>query len=153
MTPRRRKRLYLVVFLVAGVGVATGLGLSAFSNNLMYFYSPSQIASGKAPVGQLFRIGGLVKKGSVQHGGNGLHVHFDVTDGENTVPVAYSGALPDLFKEGQGVVAKGHLLPDGHFKATHVLAKHDSSYMSPDVASALKTARAKEAAKAVKTGQ
>lgn len=148
MTPRRRKRLFFVAFLVVGVGASVGLGLNAFHNNLMYFYSPSQIAAGKAPVGHLFRVGGLVKKGSVKHGKNGIKVRFVLTDGAHSVPVYFKGALPDLFRVGQGIVAQGRLEPDGHFIATQVLAKHNAKYMPPNVASELKTAQAKKAGQA-----
>lgn len=137
--------MLLVAFLVVGVGSATGLALNAFRNNLMYFYSPSQIAAGKAPISHMFRLGGLVKKGSVKHSQNGVNVRFVLTDGAHAVPVYFSGALPDLFREGQGIVAQGRLEPDGHFVASQVLAKHSSTYMPPNVASELKTARAQKA--------
>lgn len=136
--------MLLVTFLVVGVGSATGLALNAFRNNLMYFYSPSQIALGTAPVGHMFRLGGLVEKGSVKHSKNGVNVRFILTDGAHSIPVYYSGALPDLFRPGQGIVAQGHLKPDGHFIASDVLAKHSSTYMPPNVASELKVARARK---------
>lgn len=145
MTPRRKKRMLFVAFLVVGVGATVALGLNAFHHNLMYFYSPSQIAAGKAPVGHLFRVGGIVKKGSVKHGKNGMKVRFVLTDGAHSVPVFFTGALPDLFRVGQGIVAEGRLAPNGHFMASQVLAKHSSTYMPPNVASELKTARAKKA--------
>jgi len=140
MTPRRKKRLYIVVLILLGVGGATALGLTAFRTNLVYFYSPSEIAKGKAPVNRTFRIGGLVKKGSVVRNKKNLHVHFVITDTAHDVPIEYSGVLPDLFREGQGIVANGRLGPNGVFKAQQVLAKHDSNYMPPEAADALKKA-------------
>jgi cytochrome c-type biogenesis protein CcmE len=139
MTPRR-KRIALVVGIVASVGIAAALVLNAFQSNLVFFYSPSQIALKEAPVGRTFRLGGLVEQGSVHR--DGLDVHFTVTDTLQTIPVRYQGILPDLFKEGKGVVAQGQVGADGVFVAREVLAKHDENYMPPEAADALKKARA-----------
>lgn len=135
----RQRRMVLIGLLVAGVGAATMLALSAFQKNLLFFFSPSQVLAGEAPTGYPFRLGGLVAEGSVERG-EGLAIHFDVTDGAATVPVVYSGLLPDLFREGQGVVTRGRLTDSGLFTAEEVLAKHDENYMPPAVAEALKTA-------------
>ena len=139
MTPRR-KRLAIIVGIVAAVGVAAALVLNAFQSNLVFFYSPSQVAAREAPVGRTFRLGGLVKTGSVQR--EGVQVNFQVTDTVQTIPVRYQGILPDLFKEGKGVVAQGQIGPDGVFVAREVLAKHDENYMPPEAADALKRAGA-----------
>ncbi|HQU14613.1 MAG: cytochrome c biogenesis protein CcmE [Chromatiales bacterium 21-64-14] len=153
MTPKRRRRLIFVVVLVTGIGTSVGLASYAFRQNLLYFYSPTQVAKGEAPVHHMFRVGGLVEKGSVHH--DGLTVHFVVTDTAKTVPVVYTGLLPDLFRVGQGVVAQGRLNRNGVFMATEVLAKHDSTYMPPEVARALKKAhlRALEKAKEAEVAQ
>ena len=129
-----------VLVIVAGVGVAVFMALSAFKENLLYFYSPSQVQAGEAPIQRAFRIGGLVMDGSVQRESDGLTVHFDVTDTAATVPILYKGILPDLFREGQGVVALGRLGGNGTFVADQVLAKHDENYMPPEVSEALKKA-------------
>ncbi len=142
MTPKRKQRLILVTLLVAGIGSATALALYAFSQNLLYFYTPSQIAAGEAPKGRQFRVGGLVVDGSVKHESDGLTVHFELTDTAKTIPLVYKGLLPDLFREGQGIVAQGSVDSDGLFRAEEVLAKHDEKYMPPDVAYALKAAAA-----------
>ena len=139
MTPRR-KRLAIILGIVASVGVATALVLNAFQSNLVFFYSPSQVAAKEAPTGRTFRIGGLVQAGSVQR--DGVQVRFQVTDTVKTIPVRYQGILPDLFKEGKGVVAQGSLGADGIFVACDVLAKHDENYMPPEAADALKRAAA-----------
>jgi len=136
----RKKRLYLILLVVVGVGVAAALALNAFNQNLMFFYSPSEVNAGKAPPNHPFRLGGLVTDGSVKRLPNGLTVQFDVTDLQKTVSVQYTGILPDLFREGQGIVANGRLRDDGVFVADEVLAKHDENYMPPEVADALKTA-------------
>jgi len=146
MNPKRRQRLILIITLVVGVGIAVGLVLNAFRNNLLFFYSPSQVAKGESPAGRNFRIGGLVVKGSVKHASDGLTVHFVLTDYAKSIPVVYKGILPDLFREGQGIVAMGRIDSHGEFVAQEVLAKHDSKYMPPEVASALKQARAKDGA-------
>lgn len=134
----RHKRLALIVGVLAAAGVAIGLVLNAFQSNLVFFFSPSQVASQEAPVGRVFRLGGLVEEGSVKR--DGVKVHFVVTDTLKTVPVAYEGILPDLFKEGKGVVAQGQL-KDGVFVAREVLAKHDENYMPPEAADALEKAK------------
>ena len=144
MTPRRRQRLLLVGFVVAGVAVSAALALRAFQENLEYFFSPTQIAAGEAPTERAFRVGGMVVEESLQGEPGSMTVTFDVTDYLNTVRVSYTGVRPDLFGEGQGVVARGSLNSDGTFVAEEVLAKHDENYMPPEVADAL--ARAEEAA-------
>ena len=136
----RQKRLAIIVGIVAAVGVAAALVLNAFQSNLVFFYSPSQVAAKEAPVGRTFRLGGLVKTGSVQR--DGVQVNFQVTDTVQTIPVRYQGILPDLFKEGKGVVAQGQVGNDGVFVAREVLAKHDENYMPPEAADALKRAGA-----------
>ncbi len=136
MTPRRR-RMVLVGMMVAGVAVAAFLGLTAFQKNLLYFYTPSQVAAGEAPKGYPFRVGGLVVAGSVRRG-EGVTVRFSVTDGPATVPVIFSGILPDLFREGQGIISIGQVNAEGVFVASEVLAKHDENYMPPEVGDALK---------------
>jgi cytochrome c-type biogenesis protein CcmE len=133
----RHQRIAIVAGIVAVVGVATALVLSAFESNLVFFYSPTQIAAKEAPAGRTFRLGGLVEAGSVKR--LGVEVSFVVTDTAKSVPVRYSGILPDLFKEGKGVVAQGQL-QDGVFVAKEVLAKHDENYMPPEAAEALKNA-------------
>jgi cytochrome c-type biogenesis protein CcmE len=137
----RHKKLALIALVVAALGVAVALVLNAFQNNLVFFFSPSQVASGEAPTGRAFRIGGLVEDGSVKRQPDGLMVHFVVTDTARSIPVVYSGILPDLFKEGKGVVAEGRLGSDGVFTATQVLAKHDENYMPPEAAHALEQAQ------------
>ncbi len=129
---------------VAGLALATGLILTAFEKNLMYFYSPSEIADGKAPDNRPFRIGGMVVKGSVVREKDSLGVWFNLTDYAHERMVYYKGILPDLFREGQGIVAKGALNGTGLFVATEVLAKHDENYMPPEVADALKKAQGYE---------
>ena len=132
-----------MVWILAGVaalGVAAALVLNAFQSNLVFFFTPSQIASGEAPKGQPFRVGGLVKEGSLRREGDGTTIVFDVTDNAQTISVAYTGILPDLFKEGRGVVAQGAIEADGRFRASNVLAKHDENYMPPEAAEALKRA-------------
>jgi cytochrome c-type biogenesis protein CcmE len=136
MTPRR-KRMAIAVGVVAVVGSATALVLNAFQSNLVFFYTPTQIAAKEAPNGRTFRLGGLVVAGSVKR--DGVNVQFEVTDTAQTVPVKFSGILPDLFKEGKGVVAQGQL-ENGVFQAKEVLAKHDENYMPPEAAQALKNA-------------
>jgi cytochrome c-type biogenesis protein CcmE len=140
MTPKRRNRIILIVLVIAGVGVATGFALKAFNENLMFFYQPSQVIAGEAPAGRLIRVGGLVTTGSVQRQPDGLTVQFALTDNVETIRVQYTGILPDLFREGQGIIARGRLGDDRIFLAEEVLAKHDENYMPPEVADALKTA-------------
>ncbi|MDX1610600.1 MAG: cytochrome c maturation protein CcmE [Halofilum sp. (in: g-proteobacteria)] len=142
MTPRRRRRLAFVGLLVVGVGVAAALLLTAFRENLVYFYTPTDVAEGKAPLDRKFRVGGLVADDSVQRADASLRVRFVVTDTAANVPVVYSGVLPDLFREGQGIVADGRLNGDGEFVAERVLAKHDENYMPPEAAEALQRAGA-----------
>lgn len=134
----RHKRLALIVGVIAALGVGVGLVLNAFQSNLVFFFSPSQVASKEAPTGRTFRLGGMVESGSVKR--DGVKVSFVVTDTAKTVPVVYEGILPDLFKEGKGVVAQGQL-QDGVFVAREVLAKHDENYMPPEAADALKKAQ------------
>src|SRR5210317_985278 len=140
MRAARKKRLYLIVLMVMGIGIAVGFALSAFNQNLMYFYSPSEVLAGDAPKDHMFRVGGLVADGSVQRLANDLTVSFDVTDQLKLVTVEYTGILPDLFREGQGIIAHGKLRDDGVFVADEVLAKHDENYMPPEVAASLKAA-------------
>ena len=131
---------------VVALGIATALVLSAFQKNLVFFFTPSQVAANEAPVGRTFRIGGMVVPGSVKR--QGIEIRFAVTDTAKTIPVVYRGQLPDLFREGKGVVAQGNLGADGLFTAREVLAKHDENYMPPDAAHALE--QAKKAQKTVK---
>ena len=140
MKPRHRK-LALIALVVAALGVAAALVLNAFNSNLVFFFSPTQVANGEAPTSRAFRIGGLVEEGSIKRQADGLTVSFVVTDTAKSIPVTYTGILPDLFKEGKGVVAEGKLGSDGLFNATQVLAKHDENYMPPEAASALEQAQ------------
>ncbi len=135
----RHKRLAAIAGGVAALGVAAALVLNAFEQNLVFFFTPSQVAAREAPQGRTFRIGGMVEKGSVKR--DGVEVRFLVTDTAKTIPVVYSGALPDLFREGKGVVAQGQLGADGVFRAREVLAKHDENYMPPEAADAVKRAQ------------
>jgi cytochrome c-type biogenesis protein CcmE len=126
-----------VAAIVIGVGAATAVALQAFQENIMYFYSPSQVTAGEAPAERSFRLGGLVTGGSLQRTPGSIEINFTVTDNAETIPVKYSGLLPDLFREGQGVIAHGKLSNDGVFMADEVLAKHDENYMPPEVADTL----------------
>ncbi len=137
----RHKRMAIIAAGLAALGVAAALVLNAFQSNLVFFFSPSQVVAHEAPQGKAFRIGGMVEAGSLKRENDGLTVHFRVTDTVQTIPVVYTGILPDLFKEGKGVVAQGRLGPDGAFKATEVLAKHDENYMPPDAAHAIEQAQ------------
>jgi cytochrome c-type biogenesis protein CcmE len=137
MTPRR-KRLYVVLGILAGVGISVALAAMASRDNIMFYYDPSAIAAGKAPANKRFRIGGMVVKGSVTRKPGDLEVRFVLTDFTHQVPVEYTGVLPDLFREGQGIIAHGTLGTDGAFVADEVLAKHDEKYMPPEVAASLK---------------
>ena len=139
MKPRTRRALWIAAG-VAGLGVATALVLNAFQSNLVFFFTPTQVAQNEAPKDRIFRIGGLVEEGSVVREKDALTVRFKVTDTAKAIPVVYTGILPDLFKEGKGVVAQGRLNPDGIFKANEVLAKHDENYMPPEAAHAVKQA-------------
>jgi cytochrome c-type biogenesis protein CcmE len=141
MTPRA-KRAALIGGVLLALAAATALVLNAFRSNLVFFFTPAQVASGEAPTQRAFRLGGLVREGSVQR--DGVQVRFVVTDTQRDVPVTYQGPLPDLFKEGKGVVAQGTLGADGVFAAREVLAKHDENYMPPEAAEALKRAQAKQ---------
>lgn len=138
MNPLRKKRLMIILGLLAGVAVAVGLALSALQQNINLFYTPSQIASGEAPADTRIRAGGMVEKGSLQRSADSLDVRFVVTDFKHEVTVTYRGILPDLFREGQGIVALGKVNADGVVVADEVLAKHDEKYMPPEVTKALK---------------
>lgn len=143
MTARKRRRLWILVLCGLGLGSATALTLTAFQDNLVFFRSPSDILAETPPAGRAFRLGGLVEQGSVvregEYGGRPA-IWFRVTDGANVIPVVFTGVLPDLFREGQGVVTQGVLGADGVFRAREVLARHDENYMPPEVADALKRA-------------
>ena len=143
----RHKRFILIAIGLALLGLAAMLILNAFQSNMVFFYTPTQVDKGEVPHGTGFRIGGLVVKDSLKRQDDGLTVHFSITDTAKTVPVVYKGVLPDLFKEGKGVVAQGKVGPDGIFIASEVLAKHDENYMPPEAAEALK--RAQEQGKTV----
>lgn len=140
---RKKRRLYALSAALAGLGIATALILNAFESNLVFFFSPTQVhaqmAEKKLPEARRFRLGGLVEPNSVERQPDGVTVKFNITDTRMTLPVTYKGVLPDLFREGQGVVAEG-MLQDGVFRASEVLAKHDENYMPPEVAKALKEA-------------
>lgn len=133
----RHKRIALIAGGLAVLGVATALVLSAFQSNLLFFFTPTQVAAGEAPQERAFRVGGMVQTGSVRRVGDGLTVNFLVTDTAKTIPVSYTGILPDLFSEGKGVVAQGKIGPDGLFRAQEVLAKHDENYMPREAQHAL----------------
>ena len=138
MKPHRRQRLILIGLMLAGIGLASTFALKAFNENLMYFFSTTDVVEGKAPQDTLFRLGGMVVKGSLERPGEDLLVRFKLSDFNKEVTVEYSGILPDLFREGQGIVAKGRLDDKGVFVAEEVLAKHDENYMPPEVADSLK---------------
>ena len=147
---RRHRRFAFIIAGLAGLGIATYLVASAFRNNLVFFFSPTQVAAKEAPVNRTFRVGGLVQNGTLQRDNDGLTVRFIVTDTAANVPVVYKGILPDLFKEGRGCVAQGRLDAAGVFHADQVLAKHDENYMPPEAGQAIDKAKyAKEAAKTV----
>ncbi|MEL7651083.1 cytochrome c maturation protein CcmE [Stutzerimonas stutzeri] len=137
MNPVRKKRLFIVLAILAGVGIAVALALSALQQNINLFYTPSQIAAGEAPEGTRIRAGGLVEEGSVKRTNDSLSVAFRVTDGAQAITITYQGILPDLFREGQGIVALGRVNADGVLVADEVLAKHDENYMPPEVTQAL----------------
>jgi len=137
----RSKRALAIGFGLAALAVSSALVLNAFNSNLVFFFSPSQVLANEAPRERSFRIGGLVEEGSLKRDGQGLTIRFVVTDLAQKVPVTYTGLLPDLFKEGKGVVAQGKLGADGVFRAEQVLAKHDENYMPPEAAAALKKAK------------
>ncbi|MCQ8104698.1 cytochrome c maturation protein CcmE [Methylomonas sp. SURF-2] len=140
MKPHRKQRLLLIGLMLIGIGLAATFALKAFNENLMYFFSTTDVAEGKAPRDALFRLGGMVVKGSVERPGADLLVRFKLSDFSKEVTVEYSGILPDLFREGQGIVAMGRLDGRGVFVAEEVLAKHDENYMPPEVADSLKKA-------------
>ena len=137
----RHKRIAIIAGGLAALGIAAALVLNAFQSNLVFFFSPSQVLANEAPRGKAFRIGGLVEAGSLKRQADGLTVSFRVTDTAQTMTVVYTGILPDLFREGKGVVAQGRLGADGAFEATEVLAKHDENYMPPDAAHAIEQAQ------------
>ncbi len=137
MTPRRR-RMVLVGLILLGVGGAVALALTAFQENLLYYYTPTQVSAGEAPAERVFRVGGMVTEGSFQREPGSLEARFVLTDYANNVTVSYTGVLPDLFREGQGIIARGKLGSGGMFVAEEVLAKHDENYMPPDVADTLR---------------
>jgi cytochrome c-type biogenesis protein CcmE len=138
MTPKRKQRLMVVFLIILGVGATVALAVTAFQQNMLFFFSPTQIAAGEAPKNRQIRIGGMVSKGSVQRVTSSLQVNFEVTDFAHTVKISYEGILPDLFREGQGVIAIGDMQADGTFSAKEVLAKHDEKYMPPEVAQIMK---------------
>ena len=139
---RRHKRIGFVVAGLSGLGIAAALALNAFQDNLVFFFSPSQVAANEAPTGRTFRVGGLVQEGTVRRDTDGLTVRFTVTDTAQSIPVVYKGILPDLFKEGKGCVAQGKVAADGVFYADQVLAKHDENYMPPEAGQAIDNAKA-----------
>ena len=143
----RQKRIALIVGGLASLVVAAGLALNALDSNIALYVTPSEVAAGKAPQGKMFRIGGLVKDGSLQRQADGVTIAFIVTDTDKEITVNYKGILPDLFKEGKGVVAQGKLTDAGTFSATEVLAKHDENYMPPEAAKAVGDASARAAGK------
>jgi cytochrome c-type biogenesis protein CcmE len=144
----RHKRIAAIAIGVVALGVVTALVLSAFQENLVFFFTPSEVVANKAPQGRTFRIGGMVEKGSIKRQSDGVTVQFTVTDTAKTLPVVYKGSLPDLFREGKGVVAQGQLGADGVFRASEVLAKHDENYMPPEAKLAVE--KAHEASKTLK---
>jgi len=147
---RRHKRIIFIGCGLAALGLATWMVLGAFRDNLVFFFSPTQVAAKEAPVNRTFRIGGLVQEGSLKRDSDGLTIRFVVTDTANTIPISYKGILPDLFKEGRGCVAQGRLSDNGVFHAEEVLAKHDENYMPPEAGQAIDKAKyAREASKTV----
>lgn len=151
MKPARKRKLSIILFLLSGLAIAVGLTTYAFRQNINLFYDPTQIVEGEAPADVRIRAGGMVEEGSVKRGADGLKVQFRITDYASTVTVEYDGILPDLFAEGQGVVATGYLDADRRMIASEVLAKHDEQYMPPEVSEALEKAshRAREQGKEV----
>lgn len=138
MTPARKKRVFLISIMVVGIAVATSFALKAFNENLMFFFSVTDVKAGKSPAGKDFRLGGMVVDGSFKRKDKSLAAYFDLTDNQSVITVYYNGILPDLFREGQGIVSKGRLRDDGIFEAEEVLAKHDENYMPPEVAESMK---------------
>ena len=147
----RHQRMIAIAAGVSLVAIAAALVLNAFQGNVVFFFSPSQVAAKEAPLDRTFRVGGMVEKGSLKRRADGLTVEFIVTDTAKSIPVVYTGLLPDLFKEGKGVVTQGKLGADGVFHASEVLAKHDENYMPPEAAHALSKAEAEKAARSVVT--
>ena len=139
---RRHRRIGFIVAGLAGLGIAAALVVCAFQKNLVFFFSRTQVVAKQAPVGRTFRVGGLVEKGTLKRDNDGLTAHFMITDTAKTIPVVYKGILPDLFKEGRGCVAQGHVGSDGVFYADQVLAKHDENYMPPQAGQAIDEAKA-----------
>lgn len=139
---KRHKRIVFIVACLAALGLATWLVLGAFRNNLVFFFSPTEVAAKQVPQGQTFRIGGLVESGSFKRDPDGLTMHFAITDTANRIPIVYQGIKPDLFKEGGGCVAEGRMGPDGIFHADRVMAKHDENYMPPEAGQAIDKAKA-----------
>ena len=148
MTPKRKQRLILVSVMLCGVAAAAAFGVNAFRDNIMLFHSPSDVVAGAVNPGKAFRVGGMVVDGSVERNQDSLDVHFELTDYDKTIPVTFSGILPDLFREGQGIVAMGAIDSKGTFEATEVLAKHDENYMPPEVAESLAKHAAEKASAA-----
>ncbi len=140
MTPTRKRRLIGVLVIIVGVGVAAVVAIKSLNENMLFFVSPTDVKEQNLPAGKRFRLGGLVAGGSVSRAADSLAVTFDVTDGAETTPVRFDGILPDLFREGQGIIAIGELTAEGRFEASEVLAKHDENYMPPEVADALEKA-------------
>lgn len=140
MHPQRKQKLLIILFMVTGIALAVGLMLVALKENINLFYTPQQIVAGEAPLNRTIRAGGMVVEGSVKRNEDGLKVRFDVTDGKDYVTIEYEGILPDLFREGQGIVALGQLNEEKIIIASEVLAKHDENYMPPEVADALEKA-------------
>ncbi len=153
MNPKRKQKLLILLSLLAGVGLIVGLVLYALSQNINLFFSPSDIAAGKAPQEQRIRAGGMVREGSVERASDSLKVRFVMTDYAHDVSVDYEGILPDLFREGQGIVAQGRLQANGIFVADEVLAKHDENYMPPEVTEAIEQAHGGQAPTAAKSGE
>ena len=147
---KRHKRIVFIVISLAALGLATWLVLGAFRNNLVFFFSPTQVMAKEAPIGRTFRVGGLVENGSLKRDTDGLTIRFTVTDTANSIPVVYKGIMPDLFKEGRGCVAQGRVGSDGVFYADTIMAKHDENYMPPQAGQAIDSAKhEREAAKTV----
>jgi len=138
MTPKRKKRLYIILAIVFGTSLAVGLTMYALNQNINLFYSASQIANGEAPTDARMRVGGMVVDGSLERATDSLRVSFELTDYENSVKVVFTGILPDLFREGQGIIAQGKMDTQGVFQADEVLAKHDENYMPPEIAETMK---------------
>ncbi|MFY0640330.1 MAG: cytochrome c maturation protein CcmE [Bermanella sp.] len=140
MHPQRKQKLFIILFMLGGIALAVTLMLVALKENINLFYTPTQIAAGEAPINRTIRAGGMVVEGSVSRAKDGLTVQFDVTDGKDIITIEYEGILPDLFREGQGIVALGQINENNRFVASEVLAKHDENYMPPEVADALEKA-------------